>query len=226
MAPHFRSDLAEGILRSWHPTWVTTRARCRTRQARRGAIASVVAWTAGYETRAGRPVTPTAEGTGCVNAERGDRRRQAMGRRRVPSRCRARRARCGPLAGCCRARRGAHSLRRAAGRRSRRHEPPIRRQARARSSRTEAACEAAAACCTRRTTTPRRPAPASSSASSDVGWTTELRSPAGSFLSYAQLCMSTRASQVKRPGRNEVSRDRHINGQTGVSGGPICRPYW
>jgi len=59
MAPHFRSDLAEGILRSWHPAWVTARARCRTRQARRGAIASVVPWTAGYETRpAGRSRRP------------------------------------------------------------------------------------------------------------------------------------------------------------------------
>ena len=107
---------------------------------------------------------------------------QATGCRQVPSRCPARRARCGPLAGCCRARPGARAFRRAAGRRSRRHEPPIRRQARARPSRTEAAGEAATACCTRRTTTLRRLAPASSSASSDVGWTTELRSRAGPFL--------------------------------------------
>src|SRR5579859_1085932 len=99
--------------------------------------------------------------------------------RGVPSRCRARRARCDRRARGRPPRRGGRSWWRAADHWSRRRERPIRRRARAQSFGTLAACASTAACCTRCTTTLRRPVPAFSSASSDVGWTTELRSPAG-----------------------------------------------
>ena len=134
---------------------------------------------------------------------------QAMGCRRIPSRCRARRARRGPPAGGCPAQRGVGSSRWAAGRRSRRHEQPIRRRARARSSRTEAACGAAIACCTRYTTTLRRLLAAFSFASSDVEWTTELPSPAGFFLvmpSFARLPSPGRANRPSGTKWREIGR--------------------
>jgi hypothetical protein len=152
--------------------------------------------------------------------------------RRIPSRCLARRARRGPGREGCRARPGARSWRRAAGRRSRRHERPIRRRDRARSSRSPVACEAAAACCRRCRTTPRRPVPAFSSASSDVGWTTELRSAAGSLVmsSFASLPTQARPNgpfraKCRRWADSGRGAGRPTSTPTGVSARPIGRPY-